>query len=352
MAAALSGKVQTVLGCIDPSQVGITHCHEHLSMTFNCSYHPAPKGKESMEEAPIDMGNIRWIQQYPYSHKSNLLFNDPETESGVFNDVKRFKELGGSTLVDNTTIGIDRNMQFQKKVAQETGVNIVAGAGYYVGAAQPSSVNQMTIEDLEKQITDEILVGADGTDIKCGVIGEIGCSYPLQANEKKVLQAAARVQAKLGCPLIIHPGRDKRAPMEIVSIIQGEGGDVKKTVMSHLDRTIHDHEELVQLAKTGVLLEWDLFGVEMLVYQYKHEMDMPSDNQRIDTIKRILDAGYEDQVVIAHDVHTKHRLTKFGGHGYQHILENIVPRMLSKGITQSQVDKMLIENPKKWLTFK
>lgn len=62
--------------------------------------------------------------------------------------------------------------------------------------------------------------------------------------------------------------------------------------------------------------------------------------------------GYEDKIVVAHDIHTKNRLTKFGGHGYSHILKNIVPKMLRRGISQWQVDKILIDNPKRWLTFK
>lgn len=62
--------------------------------------------------------------------------------------------------------------------------------------------------------------------------------------------------------------------------------------------------------------------------------------------------GYEDKIVVAHDIHTKNRLTKYGGHGYSHILNNIVPKMLMRGISQHQVDKILIDNPKRWLTFK
>ena len=62
--------------------------------------------------------------------------------------------------------------------------------------------------------------------------------------------------------------------------------------------------------------------------------------------------GYEDHIVVAHDIHTKNRLTKYGGHGYSHILKSIVPKMLRRGFTQAQVDKILIDNPKRWLTFK
>lgn len=66
----------------------------------------------------------------------------------------------------------------------------------------------------------------------------------------------------------------------------------------------------------------------------------------------LIKEGYEDRLLISHDIHTKNSLTKYGGHGYSHILKNIVPKMLTRGISQQQVDKILIHNPKRWLTFK
>lgn len=90
------------------------------------------------------------------------------------------------------------------------------------------------------QLTDiiisEVLHGADGTDICCGVIGEIGCSWPITESEKKVLRATAQAQSQLGCPVIIHPGRNAEAPAKAIRILQEAGGDISKTVMSHLDR--------------------------------------------------------------------------------------------------------------------
>lgn len=82
----------------------------------------------------------------------------------------------------------------------------------------------------------EVSDGADGTDIRCGVIGEIGTGWPITDSEKKVLRATAHAQTQLGCPVIIHPGRNNAAPGEIVRILQEAGGDISKTVMSHLDR--------------------------------------------------------------------------------------------------------------------
>lgn len=85
-------------------------------------------------------------------------------------------------------------------------------------------------------IVNEVSHGADGTDIRCGVIGEIGTGWPITESEKKVLRASAHAQTQLGCPVIIHPGRNSAAPGEIIRILQEAGGDISKTVMSHLDR--------------------------------------------------------------------------------------------------------------------
>uniref|UniRef100_W5L087 N-acetyltaurine hydrolase n=1 Tax=Astyanax mexicanus TaxID=7994 RepID=W5L087_ASTMX len=201
-------------------------------------------------------------------------------------------------------------------------------------------------------ILSEVLHGADGTDIRCGVIGEIGTSWPITDSEKKVLQAAAHAQKQLGCPVLIHPGRNNAAPKELIRILQEAGGDVSKTTMCHLDRTIYDPAELLEFAKLGSYLEYDLFGTEMLNYPFNLKVDMPSDSQRIQTLAFLIKEGYEDKLLIAHDIHTKNRLTKYGGHGYSHILNNIVPKMLTRGITQTQVDKILIHNPKAFLAFK
>ncbi|XP_076152153.1 N-acetyltaurine hydrolase isoform X2 [Alosa pseudoharengus] len=347
---ALSGKVQTVLGLLDPAQLGRTMTHEHLTMTFECSYvSPAP-GEEAVSEAPIEMRNLHWLRQNPYSSHENLLLCQ-EIEA-VREELHYYRRAGGGTIVENTTTGISRNLPAMKQLAKDTGVHIIAGAGYYVDVTHSDQTKKMTVEKLTDIIVSEVLHGADGTDIRCGVIGEIGTSWPITESEKKVLRATAHAQTQLGCPVIIHPGRHTTAPTEVVRILQEAGGDISKTVMSHLDRTIFDYGELLEFAKLGSYLEYDLFGTEMLDYAFNLEIDMPSDSQRVQALSFLVKEGYEDRIVIAHDIHTKNRLMKYGGHGYSHILKSIVPKMLSRGISQNQVDKILIDNPKHWLTFK
>ncbi|XP_055285304.1 phosphotriesterase-related protein isoform X2 [Moschus berezovskii] len=301
--SSLSGKVQTVLGLVEPGTLGRTLTHEHLTMTFDCCYYPPPPSHEVISKEPIIMKNLFWIQKNPYSHKENLQLNQ-ETEA-IKEELLDFKAKGGGALVENTTTGISRDVRTLKWLAEETGVHIIAGAGFYVDATHSSETRAMSVEQLTHVLVNEILCGADGTSIKCGVIGEIGCSWPLTDSERKVLQATAHAQTQLGCPVIIHPGRNQSAPFQIIRVLQEAGADISKTVMSHLDR-----------------------------------------------VRLLVDEGYEDRILMAHDIHTKNRLMKYGGHGYSHILTNIVPKMLLRGITEGALDKILIENPKQWLTFK
>ena len=89
------------------------------------------------------------------------------------------QESGGSCIVENTTKGLERNVEFMKKVSQETGVHIVAPSGYYVDASHRADMTQLKVSELADEMTTDILEGCDGTKIKCGVIGELGCSWPL-----------------------------------------------------------------------------------------------------------------------------------------------------------------------------
>ena len=82
--------------------------------------------------------------------------------------------------MDNSSRGIPRDLQFGVRVARETGVHVVAGTGYYVDASHPHEVTASTEESLAEVMVKDISDGVDG--VKCGVIGEIGCTWPLTGN--------------------------------------------------------------------------------------------------------------------------------------------------------------------------
>ena len=150
---------------------------------------------------------------------------------------------------------------------------------------------------------------------------------------------------------MIHPGRDEAAPMEIIDVLNDAGADLTRTIISHLDRTVFLKETLTQIAAAGCYLEWDLFGNESSYYPPNPGIDMPSDAKRIDDIAWISSQGYGHKVVVAHDICAKHRLMKYGGHGYHYILGHVAPRMRARGLSSEAIDKILVDNPRDALTF-
>ncbi|XP_066274768.1 phosphotriesterase-related protein-like [Branchiostoma lanceolatum] len=298
----------------------------------------------------LTMENLGLIRQFPYSISANINLHGEEHH--MVEELKFYKKNGGCSIVECTSLGLSRDVGKLRKISKESGVNIICGTGYYIDSTHPSNMDVLTQEDLVATMVRDITEGADGTNARCGVIGEVGCSWPLTDSEKKVMEASATAQSETGCPVIIHPGRHTDAPTEIIRVLQEAGGDVRATVMSHLDRTFFSPEECLDFAALGGILEWDFFGLEVSGSPWQSvSTDMPNDAMRIDMIQRVLQEGYADQVVISHDMDTKHRLMHYGGHGYSHILLHVIPVMLRKGISQDDINKILIDNPRRWLTF-
>lgn len=347
-------KVQTVLGQIDSENLGLTLTHEHLLHDLQeCVFtKPLPSSLKCMENLTMKMENLGWIRQYPYCFQENMNFLDQAVRTAVKEEMHFFKKYGGGTVVENCSVGLRApdHAQHLLEVSKETGVNVIAGTGFYVSSSQSQSTLNMSVESMAELMRRDILDGMDGTNVKCGVIGEVGCTWPLEDFERRSLVATATVQQETGAPVIIHPGRDPKAPEEILRIFQEAGGKVKYSVMSHLDRTLLTKEDLLEFASKGSYCEYDLFGIEVSYYQQDVKTAMLSDAQRIDFLRLLIQEGYGDRIVIAHDIHTKHRLMKFGGHGFSHIILNIIPQMRNRGIADEDIQKILYSNPKNWLT--
>ena len=342
------GLVHTVLGPILPSELGSTTTHEHLYVDFSFMYRPAQDSPSpELADAPITLENLGWIRRNYYSNRSNLKLMDLDT---TIEEVRKYSEVGGGAIVDATTTGIGRNPNALAQISRESGVHIIMGAGFYVEAAHPKDMDERTMEDLAREIIGDIDEGVEGSGVRAGIIGEIGCTWPLAPNERKSLSAAAIAQRETGAAITIHPGRHPDAPLEILELLANGGADLSRVIMGHLDRTVFDFQALQGIAASGCFLEWDLFGNEGSYYPLA-EIDMPSDAQRLGFIRRIADAGYSDKIVIGQDIFTKHRLLKYGGHGYGHILENIVPKMRRKGFSEDAIRAITVDNPARILAF-
>ncbi|XP_039285575.1 LOW QUALITY PROTEIN: phosphotriesterase-related protein [Nilaparvata lugens] len=342
-----NSNVNTVLGKVSVHKLGRTLTHEHVTLSFDKFFSPPPRHLESYLSGGISLENVGIVRQYPYSCKYNLEFRGPEVDEAVIEDLRFFKKCGGGTIIENTTYGLNRNIPLMLKASKETGVNIILGTGYYVSGVQGRSALSKSSEEMYNYMKAELLDGCLGfPDVKCGMIAEQASSWPIDDFEKRAIESAAQVQSEVNCAVSFHPGRDQQAPFEILRIFQEAGGKASRTVMSHLDRTLLTEESLLEYAAQGGYCQFDLFGTECSLYQLNPSVDMRSDAQRIDQIiTNFIMQGNDSILGNFSIIWFIHFQMKFGGHGFSHLLTSVVPKMLVKGISQRQIDKILMDNP-------
>ena len=253
--AKVAGYVQTVLGQVAPDSLGVTHTHEHiLSDLSKITVEPDDPFEREMFHSPMRMDILGYLSYYFAANLDNLRLDDIDT---AIAEIDLYKRHGGGSIVEASSIGLSRNPEGLARVSRATGVHIIMGSSYYVKEAHPPDMDDITEDAIFKEIVCDITVGVGSTGIRAGIIGEVGCSYPLSDNERKVLCASARAQRATGAAILIHPGRDEPSPEEIIGVIVEAGGDPGRTIIGHLDRTVMDREVLLRIAEAGCYLEWD-----------------------------------------------------------------------------------------------
>lgn len=343
MGEASGGYAMTVLGPVPPKALGPTLLHEHLL----CDLRPLTARDSPEPEVEITLENAFAVNYRPGDYRGNHRLQDVALAG---REAARFGALGGGTIVDVTTAGIAPDPAGLAAVSRASGVHVVLGAGFYTAPFLDAATLALPVEALEEAILAQLAEGAPGTGVRCGLIGEIGCSWPLHPFERRCLQAAARAQARTGAALTIHPGRDPAAPHEILDVVERAGGDLSRTVIDHMDRTYFDDGEVVALARRGCVVEFDFFGIETSQY-WLGVADLPTDWMRLRCIRRLFDAGLADRVAVSHDICTRSRLQAFGGHGYGHLIGNVGPLMRERGFAQGEIDHLLVETPRRLLTL-
>lgn len=339
----LKGKIQTVTGLIEPDELGPTLMHEHIL----CDITPPPL-RDLADNPEITLENRHAIAYGRVKHADNYKLTLPDV---VEDEVRRVRDAGGRSIVELTIGGLKPDPEGLAAIARATDVQIVIGCGHYVEEYQEPAIFERSVDSFAEEITGQVLEGAWGTNVRAGLIGEIGCQSPWTAWEHRVMEGALIAQAATGTALNVHPGRDPDQPQEVADFVQAKGGEVSRLILSHIDRTIFDHERLFRLADTGCVLEFDLFGIETTYYAASPVVDMPNDGQRLATIRKLIERGHLDQIVISHDICYRTRLRRFGGHGYDHIFVNVVPLMESRGYTPAEIDAILIHTPRRLLTI-
>lgn len=341
---------QTVRGPVLAKDLGIILPHEHLHIDMEVwfSEHQDEELRKQAYE-PVTIERLSWIQYNQYNCLDNVQLLD---EQLAIDEATHFKREGGGTIVDVTTKGLSPNPPALRRISEATGLHVIAGTGTYVlHGEEAEAYGRKTAEQIAQELVAELTVGFDGTDIRAGIIGEIGCSWPLLDHEKTSLTAAALAQQETGAAITIHPGRGYDSPMEILRTLEAAGADLTRVVMGHIDRTGFPNDTLNEIAQTGCYLEYDIFGGNAFYPLRFGVFNRPCDCERILQIKGLIERGHLRQVLISQDICLKTKLTRYGGPGYAHILRNILPQMKAREITDEQIHTIMATNPQTLLGF-
>lgn len=337
-----SGKVMTVNGPIAAEALGITLMHEHILNDCRCWWH-APKTPERQYLAGgfVCMEILGELKQDPFVNKHNITLDD---EPLAISELRAFANAGGKTVVEPTCRGIGRNPLALRRIAKAAGLNVVMGAGYYLGSSHPAEVADMTVGDIANEIVREAVEGVDGTDVKIGLIGEIGVSSDFTAEEEKSLRGAAQAQVRTGLPLMVHLPGWFRLGHRVLDVVAQEGADIRHTVLCHMNPSHDDFSYQSELAARGAFIEYDMIGMDF--FYADQQVQCPSDEEAARAIVHLAEAGYLDRVLLSHDVFLKMMLTRYGGNGYAYVLRHFLPRLKRHGLDETALDQMMRANPR------
>jgi phosphotriesterase-related protein len=336
-------QIMTVLGPIEPEELGTTLSHEHLLFDLRALWEQPPPERAHLADAEPTLENRADIARDLYYSRPTLFLDDPAI---AIEEAQRFKDAGGTSIVDVTTIGLAPNPEALVTIAAATGLHVVAGAGYYRAKTLSSDDLDLSIGALADQLEGWVREGMYGTEVRAGLLGELGTASPIRPFEERQLRAAAHVQRSTGIAINVHPQLQEHEHVRILDILEDAGADLGKVALSHCDQLL-EPEWHARIAERGALLSFDTFGAEF-TYQSDGSRE-PLDSERIACISRLLDAGRANQLLISHDICSRLQLHRLGGVGYDHILRNVVPALRDAGAAASDINAMLVANPRRFL---
>ncbi|WDV44387.1 phosphotriesterase-related protein [Clostridiaceae bacterium M8S5] len=296
--------METVRGNIDIEGIKAVYIHEHLKIDLSA--------QKKDEDARFDQSEL------------------------VISEMKELVSKGIDTIVEVTNMGMGRDIEAIRYICNESGINVVVSTGFYKEPFLPTYVYSMKEEDISKILVKEIVKGIDNTNIKAGMIGEVGTGKGQMSEiEMKIMKSCALAHVETGIPIYTHTTLGTLA-LEQLKLLKNTGVNLQKVVIGHMDLN-PSIEYLSKVADTGCFLGFDTIG--KIKYQ--------PDEYRIKAIIQLIKRGHLNQIVLSQDLTRKSHLKANGGIGYSYLVDTFIPQMLKAGISQTQIDCMLKNNPKR-----
>jgi phosphotriesterase-related protein len=306
--------VNTVLGPIDSSKMGITLAHEHILSS-----------------------NAGIPQDFPD-------FLEDDFMQHIIDGLNEAKAAGIKTVVDATTLDLGRDVNILAEASRRTGVNIIACTGWWT--EKPRFVTGVPVERLARGFIRDVEIGISGTKIKAGVLKGASDIMGVLPPEENILRAVARAHHKTGLPIMLHSYSPGQVGRRQIAILKEEGVPMNRVKLDHSNDTT-DLEYLFWILDQGCFLGLD-----------RYPGTVPSPLARTKTLKALIDAGFAGRLCISHDwslarhvagdspIGTAEKRAKMNPHGYLYILNVVFPQLREMGVSQKVVDTLLVDGPR------
>ena len=308
--------VQTVLGPIDPADLGFTLPHEHTQIAL---WHvPA-----------------RWDYW-------QLTRDEPL----ILEELAAYRATGGNALVDLTPAGVGRDPMWLAGLARASGLHIVMGCGWYREAYYPaeSRIDRRTVDDLADELVREAAGGVGESAIQPGIIGEIGTDLPLlSALEERVHRAAARAARRTGLAITTH-GVLSPIGLAQLRIFEEEGADPSRVIIGHAD-SYPDLAHHLAIVERGATVEFDFLGMSFTPAERHGE------GRIVELLCELLGRGHAERILLSQDVCHDSQLSRYDGNGYTYLARTFLPRLRDAGVSDAEIETMTVANPRRLLTL-
>ena len=308
--------VMTVRGPVDPSALGFTLPHEHTQISL-------------------------WHIQNRWDY-----WELTRDEPVILDELRAFREAGGTALADLTLPGVGRDPAWLRHISERSGLHVVMGGGWYRTAYYPveALIDRRSVESLAEELVAEATVGVGDSGIRTGILGEVGTDKPwVSPAEERVFRAVARASRRTGLAISTHADMSDvgAAPL---TILEQEGADPGRVVIGHADSyPVLDH--YLSLIERGASIEFDFLGMS------SQPQEKYGEDRVIDLLLELLHRGHAGRVLLSLDVCHNGQLRRYAGNGYTYLQASFLPRLRERGVSDAEIDRLTIDNPRRILTI-
>jgi len=317
--------VNTVTGEIDVRDLGVTLMHEHLLIAY-----------PGWEADTLHPGLCR-----------------EDMVAVCVDKIQSMQDQGIRSMLDPCPNDLGRDVELAAEVSARTGFNIICATGLYKEDEGGASYWHFTrslgrgVDAMSELFIHELTVGIGDTGIKAGIIKVATGEGDITPYEYEVLEAAAVAAVETGAPITTHTDQGTMGEEQQAFLVE-RGVQPQKIIIGHSCGS-DDHAYHTRILDQGSYLGFDRFGLDILV----------PDEQRIQSLLALLQKQRESQIVVSHDSVWCTRGKPFPDDmlaamdpdvlfNPTHFHRNIIPRLLEAGVTQQQIDTMLVDNPRRF----